>query len=283
MYYMNNQVNIVNKEKLEKDGCLPDHIKKYYKNINIVNDSFYFKGDNGKGVLLIHGWTSTPYEMRAFGEYLNKVGFSVYAPLLSGHGTRPEDLENISWKDWKKDVFRAYDKLFDECEQVFVGGMSFGGTLSLLLAHKKNVAGIILMSTPYKMRYEKMFRHLAKVVLYFRAYKNKSYFRILGSNEMCLTQVVAYQKYPIISLYEVHYAIKMSLQKLNEIISPTMIIQSRNDHVISRGSMKDLGKSLGSRFVKKRKIKNAYHNFIGDTRNEYIFDEIIEFMRECDK
>lgn len=280
---MNNQANIIYREKLEKKSNLPMHIQKYYKNIDIVNKSFFFKGNNGKGILLIHGWTSTPYEMRALGEYLNKEGFSVYAPILSGHGTKPEDLENIIWKNWKSDVFKAYDKLSDECEQVFAGGMSFGGTLSLLLAYEKKVAGLILMSTPYKMRYQKIFRHLIRIITYLGKYKKKSYPRILGNSEMCLTQVVAYQRYPITSVCEAYHAIEVSLQKLNEITSPAIIIQSRDDHIISRNSMKALEKGLRSRFIKKRKIKNAYHNFIGDTNNEYIFDEIAEFVRECDK
>ena len=39
------------------------------------------------GVLLIHGFTGSPPEMRLIGEYLHQRGFTVAAPLLPGHGT----------------------------------------------------------------------------------------------------------------------------------------------------------------------------------------------------
>ena len=37
--------------------------------------------------LLLHGFTSSPYEMRLLGEYLGREGYTVSIPLLPGHGT----------------------------------------------------------------------------------------------------------------------------------------------------------------------------------------------------
>ncbi len=277
-----NMIKKTKKKLVNNKKKLPPHIEKFYKDTGIVNSPFFLRG-NKKGILLIHGWSSTPYEMRALGEYLHKKGFSVYAPLLSGHGTKPEDLEPVKWKDWVKDVFLAYDKLKKECDEVFVGGMSFGGTLALILASKKQVSGLFLMSTPYRIRYEKILYLLWRATCKRKKYKSKSYPKILGNKDMCLTQMISYQRYPINSLYQAFYTIKVSLTHLNKITSPTMIIQSRDDHVISGRSMKKLEKNLNSRFIKKRKIKNAYHNFIGDSKNNYIFDEIIDFIKECEK
>ena len=39
---------------------------------DLVNQPFYFHGDNGKGVLLVHGWTSTAYEVRRLGKFLHE-------------------------------------------------------------------------------------------------------------------------------------------------------------------------------------------------------------------
>ena len=53
----------------------------------------FFKKRKGKKVaLLIHCFTGSPKEFRQMGEYLAKKGISVYAPLLPGHGTSPEQL-----------------------------------------------------------------------------------------------------------------------------------------------------------------------------------------------
>ncbi len=69
----------------------------YKEERHLVNQPFYFQGTNGKAVLLIHGWSSVPYEVRRLGVYLYENGYTVSGPLLSGHGTVPKDLENIKW------------------------------------------------------------------------------------------------------------------------------------------------------------------------------------------
>ena len=50
-------------------------------------EGFEFQGDNGKAVLLLHGYTGSASEMRPLGEYLHKHGYTVLCPLLPGHGT----------------------------------------------------------------------------------------------------------------------------------------------------------------------------------------------------
>ncbi len=62
------------------------------------------------GCLLLHGYTGSPPEMRLVGEYLNQRGITVSAPLLSGHGTEPEDLNRYKWTDWYADAEEAAEK-----------------------------------------------------------------------------------------------------------------------------------------------------------------------------
>ncbi|MEJ5224047.1 MAG: hypothetical protein WHV44_06280, partial [Anaerolineales bacterium] len=59
-----------------------------------TTEPFFFPGrNNAPGVLLIHGFTGTPKEMRWMGEYLNeKHGFTCLGVRLTGHATRPEDM-----------------------------------------------------------------------------------------------------------------------------------------------------------------------------------------------
>ena len=57
---------------------------------------YKFKGTNNIGCLLIHGFTSTPAVMYPLAQVLKKEGYTVKAVLLSGHGTKPEDLLDVS-------------------------------------------------------------------------------------------------------------------------------------------------------------------------------------------
>ena len=61
--------------------------------------SFFLSGSR-TGCLLLHGFTSTPAELRPLGEALHRAGYTVHAPLLPGHGTSPEDLLHITYCDW---------------------------------------------------------------------------------------------------------------------------------------------------------------------------------------
>ena len=52
------------------------------------------------GVLLLHGFTGSPASMRPWGEFLATKGYAVEVPLLPGHGTRWQDLNETTWRDW---------------------------------------------------------------------------------------------------------------------------------------------------------------------------------------
>ncbi|MFN2222790.1 MAG: alpha/beta hydrolase, partial [Candidatus Promineifilaceae bacterium] len=70
------------------------------------------------GVLLIHGLTGSAAEMRPIGAFLNERGLTVMAPLLPGHGTRVEDLNQVKWTDWTAAAEEALAELQARCSKV---------------------------------------------------------------------------------------------------------------------------------------------------------------------
>lgn len=97
------------------------------------------------GVFLSHGYTATTAEVRLFAKRLHEKGFSVAGPLLAGHGTRPEDLNRVTWQDWVASGEQVYQQLKSHCEHVFVGGESMGGLVALMLANRHTeVSGVML-------------------------------------------------------------------------------------------------------------------------------------------
>jgi len=91
-------------------------------------------GAGPRGAVLIHGFAGTPPELRRLGEHLAAHGWTVRAPALAGHATRPEELADTSWRDWAASARAAVTALRQECEAVVVAGQSMGGTLALHLA-----------------------------------------------------------------------------------------------------------------------------------------------------
>ncbi|KGI77756.1 alpha/beta hydrolase [Oleiagrimonas soli] len=94
---------------------------------------FQFEG-GPHGVLLIHGLTGTPAEMRLLGKGLHRAGFTVHGMQLAGHCGDDNDLLATDWKDWYASVQAAADALEQRCSRVFVAGLSMGALLALLLA-----------------------------------------------------------------------------------------------------------------------------------------------------
>lgn len=94
----------------------------------------YWLGEGDRGVLLLHGFAGTPPEMRRLGEWLAQRGFLVYAPLLAGHGTTPEQMAATDRWDWIRSANAALDELLSRCRHAGVAGQSMGGTLALHLA-----------------------------------------------------------------------------------------------------------------------------------------------------
>jgi carboxylesterase len=117
----------------------------------IQNVEFRFEGGRS-GVLLIHGLTGTPAEMRLVGKGLNRAGFSVYGMQLAGHCGDAKDLLATNWQDWYASVVKAAEAFRKEVDHLFVAGLSMGAVLALKLAadHPDWVKGVGVYGATFK-------------------------------------------------------------------------------------------------------------------------------------
>lgn len=263
-----------------KRAIIADPIELYEKERDLLDKPFHFPGTNGKAVLLIHGWTSVPYELRRLGQYLNESGYTAYAPMLSGHGTVPKNLEGVGWTDWVADVEAAYEEIKKNHSAVVVVGTSMGANLAALLANnKKEIAGLVLLAMPYRIRLERSVIFFAKFLRLFKKYSRKRYPPTFGA-AATITRLVSYQTYPVSSALEVPKLVADCRKILPSIKQPCLAIQSTSDHVVARKSLDKIYDTLGAPVKKKLYIKRAYHTFIADIKNENVFEEIHKFMED---
>lgn len=111
-------------------------------------EPFCLDGKNKKAVLLVHGYTGSPSQMAMLGHTLNQAGYTVYAPLLAGHGTCVEDLQETTANDWYNSVLESYNKLNRRYDDIAVVGVSLGGLLAIRLAAEKKVSKLVCVATP---------------------------------------------------------------------------------------------------------------------------------------
>ena len=84
-----------------------------------------------RGVLLLHGLSDTPLAMRDLADAFAARCFLVRAMLLPGHGTRAGDLLEVTHGDWLAATRMGLETLKRDVDEVFVGGFSLGGLLSV--------------------------------------------------------------------------------------------------------------------------------------------------------
>jgi carboxylesterase len=111
---------------------------------------FHLRGGRS-GVLLIHGLTGTPAEMRFVGNGLHRAGFTVLGMQLAGHCGDEADLLATGWRDWYASVVAAAARLRRDVDDLFVAGLSMGAVLALKLAidRPRDVDGVGLYGTTF--------------------------------------------------------------------------------------------------------------------------------------
>ena len=115
----------------------------------MITDSSFFHPGGRTGVLLIHGLSGTPTEMKFVGKGLARAGHTVYGMQLAGHCGTDADLVKTGWRDWVASVDTAYEWLRERVDTVIVGGLSMGALLSIDFAARRPDAcgGLLLYST----------------------------------------------------------------------------------------------------------------------------------------
>jgi len=238
------------------------------------------KSKNNKkvGVLLFHGWTSSPYELRKLGNFLEDKGFAVYAPLLSGHGTKWQDLYNVGWKDWEKGAERAYQEISKEYENIFVGGVSMGGNLAIHLAAKHSeIKGLIMLGTPIRLK--KFFlRKFLPVLKIVHPITNKSYSNY--ARREILDNKRHYWTFPTKSVSDAIDGMYDSKRKLKKVKCHTLVMQSTKDQLLTPINARIIFNLLGTDKDKKELvwIKDSDHTFIVDIYKDQIFEKVYEFI-----
>lgn len=236
-------------------------------------EEFYFKGNN-IGVLVIHGFTGSTQSIRFLGEEIAEEGYTVYGPRLTGHGTSHEDMEKASYQDWVKNVEDGYYKLKETCADIFVCGLSMGGTLTLYLAENHpEIKGIMPINAAINMpEMIKNYKILSK--------SETRFVEGIGSDIKKEGVIeLAYSKTPVKSISDIIALTENVRKSLVKITSSALIIKSREDHVVPPGNSDEIISNISSVDKKLLELQNSYHVATLDYDKELIAKECIAFIR----
>lgn len=249
-------------------------------------EPFFFpgKGTNAHiGCLVIHGFTGSPKEMRWLGEYLNRHGYTVHGVRLAGHATKPEDMVRSHWQDWLLSVEDGYNLLHSCTDKIFLLGLSMGGILSLNFAAQAEVAGVVAMSTPYKLPNDPRVRW-TKQISWFIPYLPKSERPDEGwFDKEVVKQHVAYPVNPVRSIGESNQLMTVMRAALPDVRVPVLLIHSRDDDYVIKNSMPLIYEHLGSDDKQMIWIEGSGHVITEEPQRESVFKAAAGFIQRVAK
>lgn len=254
--------------------------------INLAGgDPIFIDRQSEIGILMFHGFTSTPRQFREFAPSLANLGYTVYAPSLAGHGTTPADLEKMSSEDWKNQAVADYLKIKNRVKKVFIVGVSFGGNIAFYLAEKfpTEVAGVISLGTPIYLRYQIFIK--ARIFLYgwMKRYYSKPR-RVYRTDYTDMADEMSYPVIPVKSLKRfLQFIQQETIPSLEKIKTPVMIMHANNDSVVNPRSAQYLYENLRSPYKLIYWFDSNTHSVVDEKIRRQVFEKINEFIKEINQ
>jgi carboxylesterase len=226
------------------------------------------------GVLLVHGFTSTPQSLRPWAEHLAEAGYTVRLPRLPGHGTTWQEMNRTEWSDWYATVDATFRELLARCRTVVVAGLSMGGALALQLAqnHGPRVAGLVLVNPAVKFEDPRL------VVLPVLKHLVGALPGIANDIKKADATELAYTKTPLKAGHSQVVAWRTIIRDLPEITQPVLLLHSPQDHVVPASSSALVLSKLSSEDVQEILLENSYHVATLDNDAPLIFAESVKFI-----
>lgn len=262
--------------------------------------SFFLKG-NRTGILLIHGLTGTPNEMRGIARSFHQAGYSVYGVQLAGHCSDVESLVNTHWEDWFNSVCEAVTLLKQHVDELFVAGLSMGALLALKYASEYPVSGVISFSPTFQYdgwSVPLWSKVLAPIVLPTISALNICRDKIFNEaepygikNENLRARIVNAMNSgnsaeaglpgnPWHSLYQLQRLSRNVRKNLYKITSPTLSFHAYEDDVAHRRNSQLVYDHV-SGYKQLIWLKNSYHMITIDNDRKQVIEESLEFIQHC--
>jgi len=260
------------------------------------------RGDTA--VLLLHGLYSNPNEMSPLGKELEKSGYHVRIPHLQGYSVCAEDVldrhfASSPWEVWYAQVEKEFDELRQHYRQVVVGGLCIGADLSLHLAAQRGaqVAAVLALATtlyydgwgiPWysfllPLGYYTPLRHIYTYRERFPFGLKNPRVRARVERDMREKEVSAAgaSNLPLNGIYQAQRLIATIKKELPRVVSPTLVIHSREDDVASLRSADEVYGGIQAELRRKIVLEDSYHIITLDNERRQVAAESLNFLAQA--
>ncbi|MCG2718173.1 MAG: alpha/beta hydrolase [Nanoarchaeota archaeon] len=226
-------------------------------------EPFYHRASHDFGVLMFHGLSKSPYQVKELGEYLHSVGISNFGAVIKGHCTKPADLAECTMHDWLEGARNVYEEFSKIYKKRIVLGFSLGGLLALNIGKEYNPDGIISLSAFYKLN---MCGNLGF---------------LMGWNKPHPEDLVGYPDMPPKSMYEIIKLMKETRKIIKKIESPIFIAQGTKDARVHKKAANELYKHVKSKKKELMILEDDGHVILKGDNKQKVFNGIHDFILQC--
>ncbi|PZP39865.1 MAG: hypothetical protein DI585_02820 [Pseudomonas fluorescens] len=222
-----------------------------------------------QGVVLVHGFATSPGELRTYADHLRELGHTVLAVRLPGHGTSPLDLETRTREEWIASVREGYEIMAALTDEVVMIGFSTGGALALKLAAEARLnqmpklVRVASVAAPMLVQDSNM--NLLPVGMMLRAVLK----RIPGLKDALRfydyerdTSAAVYPRVPVTALNELRLTIREMRKALPKVTLPVLLVQGLLDHTVQPRGASMMFRLLSSTDKTLRWIAGGPHALI---------------------
>jgi carboxylesterase len=239
--------------------------------------------EGSHGVLLLHGFGDTPQTLALLARRLKKAGYSVFVPLLPGHGRNMEAFTRSRADEWIEAARSSLVELRSRSDGVSVAGLSMGGALAVVLAADARDISALVLIAPYLGMPRLL--HVAAITHWLWGglageLNGRSPRSIHDPIER--EKNLAYGAVTGRALFELSKVMSRARKALPGVTAPTLIVQSLEDPRISPEIAQSALERLGAKEKRLVWTEGAGHIITVDYGRERVFTEVENWLRTHD-
>lgn len=245
----------------------------------------FFLPGAGLSVLLIHGLSGTPYEMRYLGERLAGAGNRVLGVRLKGHAGTPEDLGATGHSQWYESAIEGLERLRQYGDLNIVVGLSMGAMLAARLAadQREAVAGLVMLAPAFFL--PTATQMALRLIRPARVWGDRVFIR--SGRGADIHDDAARSIHPGTRLMPLSAALSLldlsdrMRPRLGEVVQPTLLIHSRRDHTCPYDRNVNLVmRHLGSVEKRALALEESFHVITVDSEKDRVAQETLDFVAQ---